>query len=458
MVVQKVSAKPSSVSATAASSTIGHNHMMATNATSATSTPASANNGKSTYLYYMMASGQCSPSASSDTMDSGTCSDLETTPPPLPKKYGTNGKATAATVIVNSASAVAQATAKSAVAVEVAAPKKTPKTPKSFSSDDSSEGGSESSLSFDSLNGSLCRVVGVTSNGGGGTIIPIPPPIPRDADLSGDDDADEDDELQRQLQQERRRRLVAAASLPDSLLRDIRDRSLKHNAELNDEDVEEDDDEDAEDEDVQNVRQMIALQQQQRRVAQQPPPMKTAQQPPASTTPRRNANQNYPDGSIHTQHTTAMLASLRPTGQPSHKRIDIFASHLQSISEPSACYENDRFYTFHINERSAIDAARRAAAGDVSADTDAESMRDADSLSEEDSCFAGIRELHRLNGLAGNGGIGGGGGVGGGGGGGPSTIRSAKGTVRGVKNRVRNGIATFLQMQQQTGAKVSECE
>ncbi|EDW82739.2 uncharacterized protein Dwil_GK10147, partial [Drosophila willistoni] len=31
-----------------------------------------------------------------------------------------------------------------------------------------------------------------------------------------------------------------------------------------------------------------------------------------------------------------------------------------------------------------------------------------------------------------------------------ATIRSAKGTVRGVKNRVRNGVATFLQLQQPT--------
>lgn len=37
---------------------------------------------------------------------------------------------------------------------------------------------------------------------------------------------------------------------------------------------------------------------------------------------------------------------------------------------------------------------------------------------------------------------------------GASTIRSAKGTVRGVKNRVRAGIATFLQIQNTT--KVSK--
>lgn len=41
------------------------------------------------YYYYMMPSGQCSPS---DTLDSGTCSDLEVTPPPVPKKMSPQTK------------------------------------------------------------------------------------------------------------------------------------------------------------------------------------------------------------------------------------------------------------------------------------------------------------------------------------------------------------------------------
>lgn len=48
------------------------------------------------------------------------------------------------------------------------------------------------------------------------------------------------------------------------------------------------------------------------------------------------------------------------------------------------------------------------------------------SVVDDDESFAGFRDLTS----------------------GTSTIRSNKGTVRGVKNRVRNGIATFLQMQQ----------
>lgn len=79
-------------------------------------------------------------------------------------------------------------------------------------------------------------------------------------------------------------------------------------------------------------------------------------------------------------------------------------------------YHDDQYYEFHINEHlSSALLACHVMAHD-----------------ESDGSFAGIKEL----------------------GSGTSTIRSSKGTIRGVKNRVRNGIATFLQMQQ-TNVKVS---
>jgi glutaredoxin domain-containing cysteine-rich protein 1 len=65
------------------------------------------------------------------------------------------------------------------------------------------------------------------------------------------------------------------------------------------------------------------------------------------------------------------------------------------------------FYKFHLNEH-------------LSEDNDAPAK-----AVVEDETFAGYRDLL---------------------GDGASTIRSAKGTVRGVKNRVRAGIATFLQI------------
>jgi hypothetical protein len=79
-------------------------------------------------------------------------------------------------------------------------------------------------------------------------------------------------------------------------------------------------------------------------------------------------------------------------------------------------YDHDKSYKFHINEHlsSALDACDLA------------------THDESDENFAGYKDLNSRT----------------------STIRSAKGTIRGVKNRVKNGIATFLQMQQTT-VKVS---
>ena len=71
-------------------------------------------------------------------------------------------------------------------------------------------------------------------------------------------------------------------------------------------------------------------------------------------------------------------------------------------------YEDDRFYKFHINERD-------------EASNDTISRKQEKGVENDDECFAGYKIFER------------------------EAIRSAKGTVRGVKNRVRAGIATFLQ-------------
>jgi glutaredoxin domain-containing cysteine-rich protein 1 len=73
-------------------------------------------------------------------------------------------------------------------------------------------------------------------------------------------------------------------------------------------------------------------------------------------------------------------------------------------------FDTDRFYTFHLNEHLA-DIKDTVQGGDA----------------DNEETFAGYRDL--LQGKESS-----------------STIRSAKGTVRGVKNRVRAGIATFLQL------------
>lgn len=75
-------------------------------------------------------------------------------------------------------------------------------------------------------------------------------------------------------------------------------------------------------------------------------------------------------------------------------------------------YSDDSFYRFHINEN-------------LSYELDAYKM----THDESDESFAGLKDLRS---------------------GSSSTIRSKNGTIRGIKNRVRSGISTFLQMQQTT--------
>uniref|UniRef100_A0A182YCU1 Uncharacterized protein n=1 Tax=Anopheles stephensi TaxID=30069 RepID=A0A182YCU1_ANOST len=97
------------------------------------------------------------------------------------------------------------------------------------------------------------------------------------------------------------------------------------------------------------------------------------------------------------------------------------AGSLTTESVRSNQFESDRYYKFHINERARTDG---------SGEPGSSSPETTPSVVDDDESFAGLKDLSN----------------------GTSTIRSNKGTVRGVKNRVRNGIATFLQMQQ-TGLK-----
>uniref|UniRef100_A0A182W5R6 Glutaredoxin domain-containing protein n=1 Tax=Anopheles minimus TaxID=112268 RepID=A0A182W5R6_9DIPT len=137
----------------------------------------------------------------------------------------------------------------------------------------------------------------------------------------------------------------------------------------------------------------------------------------------------------------------RATDQTDHHQHDPSSNYLQhmhhiTINDPagvtraqSSCsagsfttesvrsnqFESDRYYKFHINERGRPDG---------SGEPGSSSPETTPSVVDDDESFAGLKDLSN----------------------GTSTIRSNKGTVRGVKNRVRNGIATFLQMQQ-TGLK-----
>ncbi|KMZ08038.1 glutaredoxin domain-containing cysteine-rich protein CG12206 [Drosophila simulans] len=86
-------------------------------------------------------------------------------------------------------------------------------------------------------------------------------------------------------------------------------------------------------------------------------------------------------------------------------------------------FESDGYYTFHVREHENF----RSFGSNSSTEYEAQPFTD----EQPGEDFAGYRDIRTAVKLPAN-----------------STIRSAKGTVRGVKNRVRNGVAAFLQLQQ----------
>ncbi|XP_034664375.1 glutaredoxin domain-containing cysteine-rich protein CG12206 [Drosophila subobscura] len=100
-------------------------------------------------------------------------------------------------------------------------------------------------------------------------------------------------------------------------------------------------------------------------------------------------------------------------------------------------YESDQFYTFHVNELDNFRSFGREPSADTTSTFSSSSSQEYESNGfpedGEDAGFAGYRDVRGSSQSSSSS---------------SSTIRSAKGTVRGVKNRVRNGVATFLQLQQ----------
>ncbi|KAH8409142.1 hypothetical protein KR009_008968 [Drosophila setifemur] len=96
-------------------------------------------------------------------------------------------------------------------------------------------------------------------------------------------------------------------------------------------------------------------------------------------------------------------------------------------------YEADRYYNFHVNEHENFRSfgSSSSASSTSSPEYELNGFQQEQQQQQQEDAFAGYREVGAAGKATGN-----------------STIRSAKGTVRGVKNRVRNGVATFLQLQQ----------
>ncbi|XP_034484425.1 glutaredoxin domain-containing cysteine-rich protein CG31559 [Drosophila innubila] len=120
-------------------------------------------------------------------------------------------------------------------------------------------------------------------------------------------------------------------------------------------------------------------------------------------------------------------ASSLPANSNSNISSSNNSSSINNRSSNNYKYADDQYYSFHINEHENFSSFARHGEGQ------GELARLTEH--EQHDVFAGYRDVRSSASST------------------QSTIRSAKGTVRGVKNRVRNGIATFLQLQQQPNAK-----
>ncbi|XP_026751542.2 glutaredoxin domain-containing cysteine-rich protein CG31559-like [Galleria mellonella] len=310
----------------------------------------------------VMSSGQCSPS---DTLDSGTCSDLDGTPPPLPKKKNLK-------------------TTKKAVSITVIGSKN------GNSQGDVDFEDNDSNISCDSLNSSeLNGSVHADESHSEYTSKkekkqttepPVAPVMPSFIGKTNNKDS---------------------SFLPQGLLQDIRDRSAK-----------------------------LTTVETESEVCEQ-----------GETSQNINENANISKESVLTSFR--LVSQLNNSAQKTDETESIPANSYKPplISESTyeerknqdkkkqekICYSShyfdaDKFYDFHLNEKQ-FDENKSVKSVSVSAKSECDD-------GSEMEFFAGIKDYKSEEA--------------------PSTIKSSKGTIRGVKNRVRAGIATFLQMQSTT--------
>lgn len=278
----------------------------------------------------VMSSGQCSPS---DTLDSGTCSDLDGTPPPLPKKKNSS------TVILSNSTHNRTASLTSSGA--------------EVDSDDN-----ESNISCDSLNGA--EINGDASENGSKEAVVEATGVIEKLDriaLANGDQIEDSRSVQR---------VSAITELGSAPCSPVSSASVS------------------------------------------PSPSGTSSLSKASSTPRVRS----PDPAVEQNRKLAPSPVVKECTyeerkQREQERIEQECADA-SQNRPTGhkyLYEDDRYYNFHVNELRDNNKNSNGEHG----------------VAENDECFAGYK-IHDKE-----------------------AIRSAKGTVRGVKNRVRAGIATFLQ-------------
>ncbi|XP_076179193.1 uncharacterized protein LOC143152696 [Ptiloglossa arizonensis] len=302
----------------------------------------------------VMSSGQCSPS---DTLDSGTCSDLDGTPPPLPKKKN------ASTVpLANDQHKRTGSLTSSGAEVD---------------SDDN-----ESNISCDSLNAGDLHERIVPNANGNAVEADRESPEYRENDRFEDDHSTNDTVLslnRLDLSNDNEERPNEEGSSPSTTIAtELESNSCSTSASP----------------------------------SVSPSPSATSTLSKASSTPRIRSpdpviEQNgKPSSPVVKECTYEERKQEQERIEQESVAADVDAS-INPITGKKYLYEYDRFYKFHVNELKGNnkDTSRGVVLGDK----------------DTDECFAGYKILDK------------------------EAIRSAKGTVRGVKNRVRAGIATFLQ-------------
>jgi hypothetical protein len=324
----------------------------------------------------VISSGQSSPS---DTLDSGTCSDLDgSTPPPLPKKKSVTATTATVTVTVNGGGHRRTGSLTSSGA--------------EVDSDDEGSNISCDSLNSSELNGESPVVEDVRNNikcihetskvnsrkEGEATEKMVKPPTPPTPPRSNI--------------------LPVEHSLPQGLLQDIRAHTAKLTL-------------------VPSPCSTLA-----RKTRTWADELSSKSKQHTELKNGKYLHNTKLNGSAHKYQDISPVSTLSTSSHDQSKRSVVEektyeerqkeTTDKQQASSSKIVYngeffDTDRFYTFHLNEHSKDPVKGK----DI----------------ENEETFAGYKDL--LQGRESS-----------------STIRSAKGTVRGVKNRVRAGIATFLQL------------
>lgn len=365
---------------------------------------------KPAYMYYLMTkSGQCSPTSDA-ALDSGTGSDLETTPTP-------NGNAHHTAIQSSLTNAVTKSMRKFGdLSLDIRnGHQHRVKLRSSNDSYNTDSEESESSLSCDSLNSS--EIARLKNNSTTTTIIrTIPFSSSNSTNIKNHHQTDTMclSPVEGTVYRSDENNITKINFLPHSLLRDIRDRPLMtatkvQSTHLNGNAAERSDDDSQYDD--HSYRKTIAKND-------------SYDGDDCSKTSASYTNQpfNLHPNANGKSEFDALFGKAKKVNQISFSRNGLKSKYSQLPSETRKIYENDKYISFHLNECVKSN-------GNVSGFKD---VKQSEAAADDDT-FAGYKDVCVTNA--------------------PSTIRSSKGTIRGVKNRVRNGIATFLQMQQ-TNVKV----